>query len=97
MDIPFSGSSCAAPRPAPRLQHGHDGHLRLHCGPSRRRKLKVWMLLRLRYGLQLVAGDEYRLLVWGEIRLRVIAGQELMLVSDSDIGDVLLRCLCSEL
>lgn len=40
---------------------------------------------------------EGRLLVWGGIRLRVMEGRELTLVWDSDLGDVLLRCLCSEL
>ncbi len=69
----------------------------LHCGPSRRRKLKAWVLLRLRYGFQAMTGDEGRLLVWGEIRLRVPEGRELVLVSDSDVGDVLLRGLCGEL
>ncbi|MDM4772352.1 hypothetical protein [Solimonas sp. SE-A11] len=74
-----------------------DGHLSLHCGPSRRRKLKAWVLLRLRYGFQPAVGDESRLLVWGAIRLRVLEGPELTLVSDSAVGDVLLRGLCGEL
>lgn len=54
------------------------------------------MLLRLRYGFQPQAGDEGRLLVWGEIRLRVLDTRGLTLVSDSDVGDVLLRGLCGE-
>lgn len=37
-------------RLAPRLGRMPDGRLALHCGPSRRRKLKAWVLLRLRYG-----------------------------------------------
>lgn len=84
-------------RPAPHLGHMPDGHLVLHCGPSRRRKLKAWVLLRLRYGFQAARGDEGLLLVWGEIRLRVRQGRALVLVSDSDAGDVLLRGLCGEL
>ncbi len=96
MDI-LLDASFAPQTVAPRLYRRGDGHLGLQCGPSRRRKLKVWMLLRLRYGFQPRAGDEGRLLVWGEIRLRLLAAPGLTLVSDSDVGDVLLRALCSEL
>ncbi len=95
MDI-FLDASCATQAVAPRLYRRGDGHLGLQCGPFRRRKLKVWMLLRLRYGFQPRAGDDGRLLVWGEIRLRVLETPGLMLVSDSDVGDVLLRVLCGE-
>lgn len=54
------------------------------------------MLLRLRYGFQPWAGSEGRLLVWGDIRLRVLAAPGLTLVSDSDVGDAVLRGLCGE-
>ena len=54
------------------------------------------MLLRLKYGFQPRAGGEDRLLVWGDIRLRVLEAPGLTLVSDSDVGDVLLRGLCGE-
>ncbi len=84
-------------RPPPRLHRSRDGHLSLHCGPSRRRKLKVWMLLRLRYGLSPQLRDERCWFVRGDIRLQVQDGAGLSLVSDSDIADVLLRRLCAEL
>ncbi|AXQ31509.1 hypothetical protein D0B54_23730 [Solimonas sp. K1W22B-7] len=74
-----------------------DGHLSLNCGPSRRRKLKVWMLLRLRYGLAPQAGSDGCRFVRGDIRLRVQDGAGLSLVSDSDVADVLLRRLWAEL
>lgn len=84
-----------SPRVAPRLQRRADGHLSLHCGPSRRRRLKVWILLRLRYGFLPMAGGS--LLVWGGIALRVTDEGGLTLVSDSDLADALLRSLYGEL
>ena len=97
MDIPLSGTPCAIPRTAPHLYRRGNGHLGLRCGPSRRRKLKVWMLLRLRYGFRPLGGGDEQLLVWGNVRLRVLDGQGLVLVSDSDLADALLRSLCGEL
>jgi len=90
-----SRTPCATPRAAPRLQRRADGHLSLHCGASRRRRLKAWILLRLRYRFLPMAGG--CLLVWGGVALRVRDEHGLTLASDSDLADALLRSLCGEL
>jgi len=81
---------------APQLRRRRDGHLSLHCGASRRRKLKVWMLLRLRHGFLPLPHGVERVFVKNAIRLRIRADPALSLLSDSDAGDEFLRRFGSE-
>lgn len=84
-----------ASRPPPRLRRNHSGHLTLHCGPSKRRKLKVWVLLRLRHGFCPLPDGGERILVRGNIRLRVCIDDqsELSVTAESGAGDAFLRRL----